>query len=220
MTPMIWNRILRLSLAGLASLALHALSGAVMGQVNLAHEPRQTPINRPAALEVSLVTLPNGVNEPSVATPSPSETLSRTVIPAFIPALIPALIPFPFESPPHDSRPDRHYFRSHELYLTPSPRSPIAPPYPAEAKNQKGRVVLLLLINADGELDHVSIVESSPVGVFDNSAVAAFKSAKFSPGIRDNQAVPSQQTIEIIYSPGLFGDLPQEELARKPVDKP
>ncbi len=55
--------------------------------------------------------------------------------------------------------------------------------YPKSAKKRgvQGFVVLSLLIDVDGSVDKVQVLESSPVGVFDEAAVAGIKSWRFAP---------------------------------------
>jgi protein TonB len=60
-------------------------------------------------------------------------------------------------------------------------------------------VVLQLLINERGSVDEVAVVRAEPSGVFEKSALAAFDSARFSPGILFGAAVKSQLLVEVQY---------------------
>ncbi|MDP2097811.1 MAG: energy transducer TonB [Methylobacter sp.] len=55
--------------------------------------------------------------------------------------------------------------------------------YPASAKKRgvQGFVLLSLLIDVDGSVDKVQVLESSPAGVFDDAAMVGIKSWRFSP---------------------------------------
>lgn len=55
--------------------------------------------------------------------------------------------------------------------------------YPKSAKKRgiQGFVVLSLLIDLDGSVDKVQVLESSPAGVFDDAAMVGIKNWRFSP---------------------------------------
>ena len=57
----------------------------------------------------------------------------------------------------------------------------VEPVYPAEAGLREGTVVLRLLIGKTGTVDEVAVVRSMPKGLFEESALAAFSQARFSP---------------------------------------
>ncbi|WP_415407072.1 energy transducer TonB [Sulfurovum sp. CS9] len=61
-------------------------------------------------------------------------------------------------------------------------RSPM--PYPAIAmkKRIKGYVVINLLIDTDGSIEAAKVLQSSPPGVFDATALSGIRSWRFSPG--------------------------------------
>lgn len=67
----------------------------------------------------------------------------------------------------------------------PQPRNKGNFQYPKSAKQRgiQGHVVLSLLINVDGAVDRVQVLESVPAGVFDDAAVVGIKSWRFSPAI-------------------------------------
>lgn len=83
----------------------------------------------------------------------------------------------------------------------PRPLQDIQPEYPEDGDLQVGTVVLRLLISDQGLLDDVAVVRSSPAGIFENAAVAAFRAAKFSPGKLLGTPVKSQMTVEIEFTP-------------------
>jgi len=60
-------------------------------------------------------------------------------------------------------------------------------------------VVLRLFINELGTVDEVMVVRAEPSGVFEKSAIAAFGSARFSPGMLAGAAVKSQLLVEVLY---------------------
>ncbi|RFF31551.1 energy transducer TonB [Wenzhouxiangella sediminis] len=56
-------------------------------------------------------------------------------------------------------------------------------PYPASARKQgvEGYVVLSLLISAAGEIEKVQVLESNPVGLFEDAAVQGVQNWRFDP---------------------------------------
>lgn len=222
------SEILRIFAATLTSLTLHAVIVLAIGQVLFPHDHGQIrpfwhggfSVDIPPATVLSNPKLAiTAGNHSPISEAGNLQNTTQSHIPTTSPEPPqPTLsIPEPAAKPPPDNLPGPRYFKSSELHLTPSPISPIDPPYPIEAGDQKGRVILRLFIGENGLLDNVSVVESSPAGLFENSAITAFENAKFSPGIRDNKPVRSQQTIEIIYTPGMLGNLPIISLENKPI---
>ncbi|MGM0413381.1 MAG: energy transducer TonB [Pseudomonadota bacterium] len=65
----------------------------------------------------------------------------------------------------------------------PEPRSQGELPYPPEAKRDgiTGYVVLNLLINAEGEVEKVQVLEAEPEGVFEEAAREAVENWRFTP---------------------------------------
>ncbi|MGZ5215123.1 MAG: energy transducer TonB [Caldimonas sp.] len=81
----------------------------------------------------------------------------------------------------------------------PRPLGDIDPAVPAAAGSRGGVVVLRLSINERGGVDKAEVLDSSPPGLFDASAVEAFSAARFSPGYLAGVAVKSQVTFEVRY---------------------
>jgi TonB family protein len=57
-------------------------------------------------------------------------------------------------------------------------------------KAQVGEVELLVDVEADGTLDHIRILHSTPPGVFDDAALGMVKGQRISPTTRDGVAQP------------------------------
>ncbi|MEM7646528.1 MAG: energy transducer TonB, partial [Pseudomonadota bacterium] len=68
-------------------------------------------------------------------------------------------------------------------------REPIPYPESAKEKNLTGHVTLNLLINKEGEVDQVKLLDSQPEGIFDQAAMQAVKSWSFSPAEYKGQFV-------------------------------
>lgn len=93
------------------------------------------------------------------------------------------------------------YYTASQLDRSPVPLQEIAPEYPGEAKIPKGLVALRVRINERGDVDDVTLLRAEPEGVFERSALAAFASARFSPGVLDGVAVRSEIEVEVEYLP-------------------
>lgn len=104
---------------------------------------------------------------------------------------------------PPPPRPDPASYKTTQQGLDPAPRfvQDIEPEYPASASLQEGSVVLRFLINARGEIDELTVLRSTPPGVFDAAALRAYAKARFTPGYFLGIAVPSQKTIEVFFTP-------------------
>ncbi len=72
-----------------------------------------------------------------------------------------------------------------------SPIAHVSPTYPeAAAKaNTEGFVVLQFDITETGATDNVTVVESSPEGVFDKSASSALKQWQYKPRVQNGKAL-------------------------------
>ena len=95
-----------------------------------------------------------------------------------------------------------YYFSTTELDRKPHLLQDVNPSYPQSVTHQEAVVVQLrLLISASGRVDH-AIVESLAVPMaFAEAAIDAFSDARFAPGLREQQAVPSQMRLELRYTP-------------------
>ena len=63
-----------------------------------------------------------------------------------------------------------------------------------------GRVLLLVLIDAEGLVNEVSVIEAKPPGVFDEHARAAFQAARFNPALKNGRPVKSRLLVDVDYS--------------------
>lgn len=94
------------------------------------------------------------------------------------------------------------YLPAEELDERPLIRTPVHPRFPADAPVASGRVVLRLLINEAGAVDKALTEQADPPGVFDDAAVDAFASARFTPGRKNGIAVRSSLRIELQFGEG------------------
>jgi TonB family protein len=80
----------------------------------------------------------------------------------------------------------------------------LAPPrYPADAVTRKigGRVVLKLLVGADGKVKNVKVESSKPSGVFDKVAIEAATDWKFNPSTSHGKAVEGWVRVPVDFVP-------------------
>lgn len=101
-----------------------------------------------------------------------------------------------------ESRGSRYtYFNSKRLVTQARPLAEPKPVYPVGKKAERGGAVLLqLLINERGGLDHVDVVCSAPA--FEQSAVDSMRGMKFKPARDKHGPVKSYMWVEIAYGRG------------------
>ncbi len=94
-----------------------------------------------------------------------------------------------------------YYYKSSELDEQPTPLKPVVPVYPdlAKARGVEGYAKLLLLIDEQGEVRHIDVLESNPPDVFGDAAMDAFRSMMFKPGQRASFPVKSRMVIKIEF---------------------
>lgn len=79
---------------------------------------------------------------------------------------------------------------------------PAAPVYPAQARrrNQQGRVLVAVRLDAAGEQRELSLVQSSGFSSLDQAALAAVAGWKFQPELKAGRATPSRVQIPIDFA--------------------
>ena len=174
-------------------------SGVSMTIVSLAHAPS------PDSADAMPGVLTWDASESGAAPPGGSASGST---PDVGPALDTSGRNGPSESTPVALLPQVHYFPTNELDTRPGIMVHINPEYPpgALAEGTTGLAVVRIYINESGEVDDVVAISGKPPGVFEESAVRAFRLARFSPGAKGGIPVKTFTTLEVLY------DLPQAEL--------
>jgi TonB family protein len=73
--------------------------------------------------------------------------------------------------------------------------------YPSQAKKDgiTGKVVVRCLIGADGKTAKMEVVESEPVGIFDDSALSTLKYWQFRPGVKQGEMVATWVKVPIKF---------------------
>ncbi len=100
---------------------------------------------------------------------------------------------------------DPTYYPAKQLDVLPLPLQPIKPKYPpaADVANVGGQVKLLILIDERGVVREISVVEAKPEGYgFEESAMEAFRNARFNPAIRKGRPVKSRGIFAVTFEAG------------------
>lgn len=122
--------------------------------------------------------------KPTLQPPAPAES-----VPAMLPTLdIPLLE-------------DPTWYPAKQVDVHPTALYPIKPDYPDKGAERgvEGNVVLLLLIDEAGTVKEVTVMEANPEGVFEESALAAFRDARFAPAKKNGRAVKCRVVIRVSY---------------------
>lgn len=108
---------------------------------------------------------------------------------------------------------DTTYYPAQDVDVHPSALQEIHPIYPNEAAiaSVTGSVVLVLLLDEGGMVREASVEQANPPGMFEESALNAFRNARFTPAQRHGRSVKSRVRIKVNYE--LSG-------MEKPIDKP
>jgi protein TonB len=108
----------------------------------------------------------------------------------------------PEPAPQQPTGPAKSTFRLGEVDQRPRLMSRVRPVYPYWARQQEitGKVVLKFLVNEKGEVEQVTVVESDPEGVFEESAKSAVRSWQFEPGRVQGEKVKTWVTVPISFT--------------------
>jgi protein TonB len=92
-------------------------------------------------------------------------------------------------------------YGEHDLDIQPQSLHQIEPIYPAEADRQglSGEVHLRLKLQADGRVSDIEVLSATPSGLFEESALQAFRQARFSPAQKNGRPVRALVQIEVVY---------------------
>lgn len=96
---------------------------------------------------------------------------------------------------------DLTYYTARELDRQPRALREIVPQYPAEADRQRlsGKVRLLLKLEVDGRVSDIELVDATPPDLFEDSAIRAFREARFAPAIKNGRPVRALMQVEVEY---------------------
>jgi len=146
------------------------------------------PVAKPVALTPAQPAEPIAIPQP--AAPAPAEPQPAAALPA---AAVPAVT--------ITSAVDLTYYSARDVDVHPRALREIVPDYPPGADRQRlsGKVRLQLKLEADGRVSELEIVHADPPDVFNESAIKAFRDARFSPAQRNGRPVRAQVLIEVLY---------------------
>jgi len=156
--------------------------------------PRAEPEALPVAKPVAQPAEPPAVEEPP-AEPQPT----APAVPAAVAA--PSGSPVPAPAQTLTSSVDLTYYSARDLDVQPHALQAIRPDYPSAADRQRlsGKLRLQLKLEADGRVVDVDVVSATPPGVFEDSAIKAFREARFAPAQKNGRPVRALVLIEVLY---------------------
>lgn len=195
----------RLVVALLLSVALH---------VFVAARPPQTgshtfgPVPGPAILARLELPAPRALDQPSSLSPAAGDSVRDLRIAAPVPAVAEPQAhesAIPVVEEPGFALPDLVYYLASELDVYPVPVSPIMIPEldSARAVGTSGRVRLWVSIDETGWPAAVEVQDANPAGQFDEAAIAALRTQRYSPARKDGRPVRSRVLIELEVSPSV-----------------
>ncbi|MEF2146440.1 MAG: energy transducer TonB [Desulfovibrionaceae bacterium] len=93
-------------------------------------------------------------------------------------------------------------FELGQVDQAPRPLHQTPPEYPSAARQrrQTGSVELRFLVERDGNVSQVEVVKADPPGVFEDSAVRTVRKWRFSPGMRQGEAVRTWVRVPISFN--------------------
>lgn len=150
--------------------------------------PEALPEAKPVAPPpLSPVEIPHDV--PSPAAPAPAAVSAPSAAPAPVP---PATL---------TSSVDLTYYSARDLDVQPRALRVIRPEYPDTADREKrsGTLRLQLKLEADGRVSDIDVVSATPPGLFEESAIKAFRDARFAPAQKNGRPVRALVVIEVVY---------------------
>lgn len=96
---------------------------------------------------------------------------------------------------------DSSHYTSRQVDIQPKIIGSVQPAYPsyAEKDHTSGSVLLQIKIDEYGLVENISIINSTPHGVFDQSAIDAFSAAMIIPACKNGFTVPSITNVNVQY---------------------
>jgi protein TonB len=91
---------------------------------------------------------------------------------------------------------DPVYYAARELDVYPVPLEPLR----AQATSEtRGWVRVLAMVDETGSVTRAEVFDSDPPAILDEAALAAVRSARFSPARKEGRAVRSRVLIELAF---------------------
>ena len=190
--------ITAIAASALVHAALTALAPGGTGRERAPSASSQASITaRLVTVEPALPVVEPAIERTPVTRPSPPPRERKKIV-------VPAAPSAPARSAGSESVldvPDSTYYGVRQLDVFPTLASALELRYPARAAagDVKGRIALLVLIDAQGAVDEVSVVDAQPAGYFEEDALRVFRAAQFKPALKGGRAVKSRIVIEVNY---------------------
>lgn len=156
--------------------------------------PDTLPVARPDTappMPAAIAPVPSAPAQPAVSPPVEAAVPDQPT-PAIVAAPPAAAI---------TSAVDLTYYNAREVDVHPRALGQVVPDYPPEADRRRvsGKLLLQLKLQADGRVSDLQVLRASPPGVFDESALQAFRSARFAPAQKNGRPVRALVQIEVVY---------------------
>lgn len=110
--------------------------------------------------------------------------------------------------------PDPVYYSARQLDVYPALLASTGLVFPERAARESviGKVTMLLLIDDNGIVDELSVVEAEPAGYFEDAARSAFIGIRFIPARKDGRAVKSRILVSVSFG----NEQAQNDLRQRP----
>ncbi|MEW6678821.1 MAG: TonB family protein [Pseudomonadota bacterium] len=157
--------------------------------------PEPTPVTVPATAPEPLP--PPATQADEVASVAPGPATPSAHFPEDQPAQTePAAQALGLPSPV-----DTTWYLARDVDTHPREAAPIQPIYPDRARQlgKEGTLKLKVRIDALGQVVDVEVVEAEPAGLFEESALEAFRNARFHPAIRQGRFVRYEAYIRVEF---------------------
>jgi len=96
---------------------------------------------------------------------------------------------------------DLTYYSARDVDEHPRALREIVPDYPRDADRRRvsGKVRLQVKLEADGRVSDIEVVSADPPEIFNDSALKAFRDARFAPARKRGNPVRALVVIEVVY---------------------
>ena len=152
--------------------------------------PLLAPSEKVEALPVAQPIAPSAVETaPAVQPASPQPASPSTAVAPSAPAAV------------LTSAVDLTYYSARDVDVHPRALGEVVPDYPADADRRRlsGKVRLHLKLEADGRVSDIEVLSAAPPGLFEDSALRAFRTARFAPAQKNGRPVRALVLIEVVY---------------------
>ena len=183
--------------------ATHAVSPAVETQP-LAPDveppddiPETAPLLAPSQAAEALPVVKPVTPPPAVVAQPPADA---PIAPPLVSAA-PSVAPEPVPAVTITSPVDLTYYSARDVDVPPRALRKIEPDYPVDADRQRvsGKVRLQLKLEADGRVSDAEVINATPPGMFEDSALKAFRDARFVPAQKNGHPVRALVLVEVVY---------------------